>query len=396
MSHHLDFRRARAVLVGIVAFLGFVAVPVAAKAAPVGLGTASPFVVLGGAGVTNSGASVLNGDLGVSPGTALSGFALPAVVNGATHANDAVAAQAQADLGTAYDVAAGQAIAPGNELTGVDLGGLALGPGAYNYSSSAQLTGQLTLDAHGDPNAQFVFVIGTTLTTATASSVILVNGASPCNVYWKIGSSATLGTSTSFQGNVLALTSISLNSSVTVLGRMLARNGAVTLIEDVLTAPGCATGSTPPATEPGSGGTTGTGTPTATPTGTGTPTGTSATPTKTANGGKKAEPGRKPSSGNGPSKAGTAKVSRGSRTAGGVTATVHGTRIATVTVTDNGVRVGSPGAPRKVRVAGTPGVHRVVVRVTFNDATPAKTFRFQFRVPTPVLHPGQGPSQFTG
>jgi Ice-binding-like len=393
MSQHLDFSRARIALVGILVCLVFAAVPIAAKAAPVGLGTAEPFVVLGGAGVTNTGASVLNGDLGVSPGTALSGFGLPAVVNGATHANDAVAAQAQADLGTAYDVAAGQAIAPGNELTGVDLGGLALGPGAYNYSSSAQLTGQLTLDAHGDPNAQFVFVIGTTLTTATASSVILVNGASPCNVYWKVGSSATLGTSTSFQGNVLALTSISLNSSVTVLGRMLARNGAVTLISDVLTAPGCATGSTPPATEPGSGGTTGTGTPTAT----GTPTGTSATPTKTANGGKKkTAPGRKPSSGNAPSKDGTAKVSRGSRTAGGVTATVHGTRIATVTVTDNGVRVGSPGAPRKVRVAGTPGVHRVIVRVTFNDATPAKTFRFQFRVPTPVLHPEQGPSQFTG
>src|SRR6202012_5325360 len=100
------------------------------------------------------------------------------------------------------------------ELTGVDLGGLTLSPGAYGYSSSAELTGQLTLDAHGDPNAQFVFVIGTTLVTESASSVILTNGASPCNVYWKVGSSATFGTTTAFQGNVLALTTISVNNGV--------------------------------------------------------------------------------------------------------------------------------------------------------------------------------------
>ena len=135
---------------------------------------------------------------------------------------------------------------PGNDLTGTDLGGRTLTPGAYGFSSSAQLTGQLTLDAQGDPNAQFVFVIGTTLTTATASSVILTNGASPCNVYWKVGSSATLGTSTSFEGNLMALATVSLNDSVTVLGRVLAREGEVTLINDVLSAPQCATASTPP------------------------------------------------------------------------------------------------------------------------------------------------------
>src|SRR6201986_2718887 len=187
MSNPLDFTRGRNALIGIAVCFVFtallVAIPMAAKAAPVGLATAQPFVVLSGAGVTNTGPSVLNGDLGVSPGTSLSGFGAPAVVNGAPHANDAVAAQAQADLSTAYNVAAGQPIPPGNELTGVDLGGLTLSPGAYGYSSSAQLTGQLTLDAQGDPNAQFVFVIGTTLTTASASSVILTNGASPCNVY---------------------------------------------------------------------------------------------------------------------------------------------------------------------------------------------------------------------
>ena len=125
MSNHLDFTRGRVALAGIavcfVLAVFLVVIPIAAKAAPVGLATAQPFVVLGGAGVTNTGPSVLNGDLGVTPGTSLSGFGAPAVVNGATHDNDAVAAQAQADLTTAYNVAAEQPIAPGNDLTGVDL-----------------------------------------------------------------------------------------------------------------------------------------------------------------------------------------------------------------------------------------------------------------------------------
>jgi hypothetical protein len=389
MSNPLDFTRGRVALIGIALCFVFtailVAIPIAANAAPVGLATAQPFVVLGGAGVTNSGSSVLNGDLGVTPGTSLSGFGAPAVVNGATHDNDAVAAQAQADLTTAYNVAAEQPIAPGNELTGVDLGGLTLSPGAYGYSSSAQLTGQLTLDAHGDPNAQFVFVIGSTLTTASASSVILTDGASPCNVFWKIGSSATLGSGTAFEGNIMALTSISLNSGVTVLGRALARNGEVTLINDVLTQPGCATETS------------------TTPTGTETTTGTStsATPTTStvANGGagkvaKKPGKGKstKPSAAK---TAGTATLVRGKKSASGVSATVQGKRINTVTFTNNGVRVGTGGS-RTVHVAMTPGVHRVVAHVTFKGGTKSKTLAFSFRVPTPVLHPKFGPSQFTG
>ena len=128
-----------------------------------------------------------------------------------------------------------------SDLTGIDLGGLTLTAGAYRYTSSAQLTGALTLDAQGDPNAQFVFEIGSTLTTASASSVLLINGASPCNVYWQVGSSATLGTTTAFQGNVLALTTISLNNGATVIGRVLARNGEVTLINNVLDGSVCAT-----------------------------------------------------------------------------------------------------------------------------------------------------------
>jgi hypothetical protein len=387
MSNPLDFTRGRVALIGIA--LCFVitaillAIPIAANAAPVNLATAQPFVVLGGAGVTNTGPSVLNGDLGVTPGTSLSGFGAPAVVNGATHANDAVAAQAQADLTTAYNVAAGQPIAPGNELTGVDLGGLTLSPGAYGYSTSAQLTGQLTLDAHGDPSAQFVFVIGSTLTTASASSVVLTNGASPCNVFWTIGSSATFGSGTAFEGNVMALTSISLNSGVTVLGRALARNGEVTLINDVLTLPGCATETS------------------TTPTGTETTTGTSTSGTPTtstvANGGAGTtkKPKGKSAKPSAAKAGGTATLVRGKKSASGVSASVQGKRIKTVTFTDNGVRVGTGGA-RTVHVAMTPGVHRVVAHVTFNGGTKSKTLAFSFRVPTPVLHPKFGPSQFTG
>ena len=244
MSNRFDLRRARLAGIALAATLAFAAVPVAAQASAVNLGTVSPFVVLGGSTVTNEGTSVLNGDLGLSPGTSLTGFN-EAVVNGVTHENDAVAAQGQSDLTTAYNVAAGQPVPPSNDLTGIDLGGLKLTAGAYGFSTSAQLTGQLTLDAQGDPNAQFVFVIGSTLTTASASSVVLVNGASPCNVYWKVGSSATLGSTTAFAGNLMSLTSISANNGVNVVGRLLARNGAVTLINDVLSAPNCATGSTP-------------------------------------------------------------------------------------------------------------------------------------------------------
>ena len=222
---------------------GLLAAPqfaVSAAIPPTVLGTAQGFLVLGGSAVTNTGPTIVTGgSLGVSPGTAITGFPPGIVVApGAIHAADAAAAQAQSDVTTAYNTLAGQARTA--TLTGQDLGGKVLTQGVYFYATSAQLTGQLTLDAQGDAGAVFVFQIGSTLTTASNASVLLVNGASPCNVYWQVGSSATLGTSTRFVGNILALTSIALNTGTSVSGRALARNGATTLNTNTFTSSACA------------------------------------------------------------------------------------------------------------------------------------------------------------
>jgi Ice-binding-like/IPTL-CTERM motif len=190
------------------------------------LGTAQSFAVLGGSTVTNTGPSVLTGDLGVSPGSAITGFP-PGTATGTIHAADAVALQAQNDVTTQYNALASAACTA--DLTGQDLGGKTLTSGVYCFSSSAQLTGILTLNAQGNANATFVFKIGSTLTTASGSSVLLINGGNPCGVAWQIGSSATLGTTTSFVGNLIALSSITLNTGANIIGRALARNAAVTL-----------------------------------------------------------------------------------------------------------------------------------------------------------------------
>jgi type VI secretion system secreted protein VgrG len=196
------------------------------------LNTAGNFSVLAGSTVTNTGPTVIaGGDIGVNPGSAITGFPPGLVTPPFTvHAGDAVSLQAQKDLTTAYNVAAG--LSRTRDLTGVDLGGLTLTPGVYFFASSAQLTGRLTLDQQNDPNAQFVFQIGSTLTTASHSLVTIINGGSNpgCEVFWQIGSSATLGTDTGFEGHLLALTSITLTTGATILdGSALARNGAVTL-----------------------------------------------------------------------------------------------------------------------------------------------------------------------
>ena len=212
----------------------------AAAATPVPLGTTGSFVVLAGAGITNTGPTTLNGDIGTYPTTSETGVG-SLTITGTDHNGDAVTQQAKSDLVTAYKTAAGEG--PTSPIS-ADLGGQTLTPGVYNSASSLGLTGDLTLNGGGDPNALFLFQAGSTLTTASASSITLENGAQACNVFWQVGSSATLGTGSSFQGTLIALTSITLTTGATVEGRMLARNGAVTLDTNTITAPSCATSTT--------------------------------------------------------------------------------------------------------------------------------------------------------
>ncbi len=200
------------------------------------LGTEQVFAVLGGQTVTNTGPSVITGNLGVSPGTAITGFP-PGILTGVIHAGNAQALQAQNDTTILYDDLAGQACTA--DVTGQELGGMTLVPGVYCSTSSAQLTGELTLDAGGDAGAVWVFQTVSTLTTGSGSSVVLKNGAQACNVFWKVGSSATLGTNTSFVGTIVALTSIALTTGANVSGRALARNGAVTMDSNLVTLPVC-------------------------------------------------------------------------------------------------------------------------------------------------------------
>ena len=202
----------------------------------------STFAVLGGSTVTNTMTpTVVTGNLGVSPGSAVTNFPPGLVVLGTIHAADMPAAQAQTQLVALYNALASQACT--TDLTGQDLGGLTLGPGVYCFTSSAQLTGVVTLDGQGDPNAQFIFKIGSTLTTASAASTLLINSASSCGVFWQVGASATLGTGTALAGNVVALSSITLTTGSSVSGRVLARNGAVTLDDSDVTL--CSGGSLP-------------------------------------------------------------------------------------------------------------------------------------------------------
>jgi hypothetical protein len=244
--------KSRSICLGCVALCAGSA---SADAVFVNLGSAAPFAILGGSTVTNTGPTVVDGNLGVWPGTAITGFP-PATVNGTIYDNDAVAMLAQDDLATAYTFAAGEACP--NVLTGQNLGGLTLIPGVYCFSASAQLTGMLTLNAEGNPNAVFLFQIGSTLTTASDSSVDFINGGQGGSVFWQVGSSATLGTNTSFEGSILALTSITLDTGTTIdCGRALARNGATTMDTDVVSIAsvgGCQAAGTSSVPEPGTAG----------------------------------------------------------------------------------------------------------------------------------------------
>ena len=239
VSRWLVARIALVLAIGVLALK-----PLVANAAqpPVGLGTAASFAVLAGQGVTNTGATVVNGNLGTSPAPAVTGFP-PGTVHGQIHRADAVALQAQSDLTTAYNDAAGRTPV---STVATQLGGQTLTPGVYKSASGTfQITGTLTLDAQGDPNGVFIFQMASTLVTASNSNVSLLGSASGCNVFWQVGSSATLGTSSSFTGNILALTSAQVQTGVTVQGRVLARNASVTLDDDTITSGTCSSQVTP-------------------------------------------------------------------------------------------------------------------------------------------------------
>jgi len=250
--HGRPWRAGGSLLVVLLSLAGLAS---SAHAAQVPLGTADSFAVLAASTVSNTGPSVITGDLGLSPGTAVTGFPPGTVTGGRVHATDAVALQAQNDLVTAYNDAAAR---PSTAAISADLAGSTLTPGVYTSASSMGLSGALTLDARGDPNAVFVFQAGSTLTTGSASRVVLTGGAQACNVFWQVGSSATIGTASAFAGNILALTSISLTTGATLNGRALARTGAVTLDTNTVTKSTCATQTTtapPPAGTPGADGT---------------------------------------------------------------------------------------------------------------------------------------------
>lgn len=214
------------------------AAAVAALVACDTLGTAADFAILGDQTVTNTGTTVITGDLGLHPGTSVTGFP-PGTVIGEQHITDAVAQQAQVDATNAYNCL--NALPTTGGETNADIGGETLTAGVYNSSSSLAITGTLTLDGEGDPNAVFIFNIGSTLTTASAADVILTNGAQPCNVYWLVGSSATLGTDTDMVGNIIAITSVTFNTGADLVGRAIALGGAVTLDTNIVTTCACST-----------------------------------------------------------------------------------------------------------------------------------------------------------
>lgn len=206
-----------------------------AATAPVGLRTVGSYSVLGGQTVANTGPTTLDADLGVSPGSAIVGFP-PGLAGGSTHAGDAVADQAQSDLVVAYDDTASRA--PTANIAG-DLVGKTLNDGVYKSTGPIAVSGTLTLDGQGDKNSVFIFQVADTLITASASTVSLINGAQACNVFWQVASSATLGTNSVFIGTVMALTSISVATGAAVQGKALARNGSVTLDQNVFSSPNC-------------------------------------------------------------------------------------------------------------------------------------------------------------
>lgn len=231
----------KALLAGLVSFL-IVAAPwvAAAEVETVDMGSAEPFALLAGAGITNTGSTTITGDVGSYPTTSQTGFETVIVV-GTNHGGNNVTQEAKADLLIAYDDARLRTGA--TPIEDGELGGLTLVPGVYeddNSPDSLANNGILTLDGEGDPNATFIFQSDSTLITGSNSSMILTNGTQACNVFWQVGSSATLGSGSHLEGTLLVLTDISMNAGATIDGRALAYNGAVTMINNTITNTPCA------------------------------------------------------------------------------------------------------------------------------------------------------------
>ncbi len=261
-THFLTAAGKSAVALAIVLMLSVLGSNAVAAPTAVALGTADSFAVLAGSGITNTGPTAITGDIGTFPNTSITGVT-SLTLTGTNHAGDSVTQGAKTDLVTAYTTAAGEG--PTTAIS-ADLVGRTLQPGVYNSASAIGLSGVLTLDAAGDPNAVWVFQAGSTLITASGSRVVMLNGAQSCNVYWQVGSSSTLGTNSTFIGTIMALTSISLQTGATLDGRALARNGAVTMDTNTITRSVC---------------TTSTATPTPTATSTSSPTATATSPSAT-------------------------------------------------------------------------------------------------------------------
>ncbi|MGZ8899034.1 MAG: ice-binding family protein [Limisphaerales bacterium] len=226
-----------------IALLSLLQPVVAAQQAPVNLGSASGFAVLAGSEITSIPTSSIKGDVGLSPSarSKIAGLTPVEVIGSIFAADDggAVAVmltQAKGDLTTAYNDAAGRTLAP-VDIANADLGGRTLAPGLYKSTGTLNITGDLTLDGQGDPNAVFIFQIASTLITAAGSKVILIGSANADNIFWQVGTSAALATTTAFQGTILADQSISLSTGATLQGRAMASIGAVTLDANAITVP---------------------------------------------------------------------------------------------------------------------------------------------------------------
>ena len=376
----------------------FAAVPFSAQAAtPVGLGTAEPFSVLAGSTVTNTLATTMWGDLGLYAGSSVTGAP---VVGGTTYINDAggVAQRAKTALSTAMNEAATR---PVTASAGTELANQTFTTGVYRASTPTLRlsSGEMVLDGENDPSTAFVFQIPADLITASATRVRLIRRANPCNVFWQVGSSATLGSGSAFVGTVMADQSITANTTAVIDGRLLASVGQVALNGNTIIRSACTsvddntndtipgggtggTGGTTPGTTPATGGPTG-GSPAAqTP-----PASGSATPTRNGTARLLRPPAR--ASGRPPT---------GSPCTAGFQATVRGKLIKRVVFSLDGRRIGTRTKPAfRVYVRADGGLHGIKARVTFKDATRAKTMRFRYRAcAAQVLQPRRGPSQFTG